>query len=334
MLICFFKLEDIGPTLVDMVLDQNFETTEDVIDKFQFSGSFTYSLIFQGMVTIEDFSSALYGPFPFAFSTGFVQYAFPFIVEDKTMKDKRMKNKSFGLLLMLVPEMVSKIDTFREELEKLLIYRFRNINKVEEVNKEFLSDILKYYNKIVTYLLSSKQANLLSKQLFEFLDTARYAKKKTQFANISIIYPRSFREKMKKIYESFLSSLPYLETSYLKSRAVIKTKKYVFHFCEELEVDEKKIDTQDALIFIVDVANKKYKEVYTILSKRKNKSKIALVVSLPEDLEKASTLYAKFFTKLQLYVSDQPFFSANFTSIFELKAKMLEAIFWTLSPIT
>ncbi|MHA1223917.1 MAG: hypothetical protein ACTSP3_11855, partial [Candidatus Heimdallarchaeaceae archaeon] len=114
MLICFFKLEDIGPTLVDMVLDQNFETTEDVIDKFQFSGSFTYSLIFQGMVTIEDFSSELYGPFPFAFSTGFVQYAFPFIVEDKTMKDKRMKNKSFGLLLMLVPEMVSKIDTFRE----------------------------------------------------------------------------------------------------------------------------------------------------------------------------------------------------------------------------
>ena len=169
MLICLFKLEDIGPALATMVVDKNVETDEDVVDKFQFSGSFTYSLIFQGMVTIDDFVSELYGPFPFAFSAGFVQYAFSFISEDKSVKDQRMGKKTFGLILMLVPEMVSKIDTFREELAKLLIYEFHNIYKISQVDNDFLSKIIKSYNKIISNLFNTKQADLLSEQIFEFI---------------------------------------------------------------------------------------------------------------------------------------------------------------------
>ena len=69
MLVCLFKLEEVGPNLVEMVLDSNIEIDQDTIDKFTFSGTVTYSLVFQGMVTLEDMVSELYGPFPFAFST-------------------------------------------------------------------------------------------------------------------------------------------------------------------------------------------------------------------------------------------------------------------------
>ena len=144
MLICLFKLEEVGPNLVEMVLDKNVEFSQDTIDKFTFSGSVTYSLIFQGMVTLEDMTTELYGPFPFAFSSGFVQYTFSFIAEDKTMTDIRMKEKTLGLLIMLVPEMVAKVDTFREELAKLLIYKFHKIYKISHVDTKFLKEIISY----------------------------------------------------------------------------------------------------------------------------------------------------------------------------------------------
>ncbi|MHA1446292.1 MAG: hypothetical protein ACTSSN_06350, partial [Candidatus Heimdallarchaeaceae archaeon] len=92
MLICLFRLEDVGPNLVEIVKNKNVEFDQDTIDKFTFSGSVTYSLVFQGMITLEDTSTELYGPFPFASSSGFAQYAFSSIAEDKTMKDQRMKN--------------------------------------------------------------------------------------------------------------------------------------------------------------------------------------------------------------------------------------------------
>ena len=169
MLVCLFRLEDVGPNLVEMVLDKNVEFDQDTIDKFTFSGSVTYSLVFQGMVTLEDMSSELYGPFPFAFSSGFVQYAFSFIAGDKTMKDERMKEKTLGLIIMLVPEMVSKIDSFREELAKVLLYKFHKVYKINQVNTAFLKDIISSYNDILKDLLSFKQADLLSEQILEFL---------------------------------------------------------------------------------------------------------------------------------------------------------------------
>ena len=110
-------------------------------------------------------------------------------------------------------------------------------------------------------------------------------------------------------------------------------KNYSFNFKQESLVDEKFLAPQEALVFVVDVANKEYKEVYSILSDLKTKPKIALVVSLPENIEKASTSYAKFFTGLQRYIEGLPFFSASFTSTYDFKSKMLEAIFWTLSPL-
>ncbi|MEE9411133.1 MAG: hypothetical protein V3V41_09425 [Candidatus Heimdallarchaeota archaeon] len=332
MLICLFKLEDIGPVLADMILDQNVVIDETTIEKFSFSGSITYSLIFQGMLHLEDMTSELYGPFPFAFSSGFVQYAFSFIAEDKTVKDKRMKKNTLGLVLMLVPEIVSKIDDFREELAKILIYKFHSIYKINQVNKEFLSDIIQSYNKILTDLLSSQQAVMLSKQIIDFLAVKPVPSAKKELENLAVIYPEKYTTLIKNYYASFLSSLPYQETSFDDIKAIIKTKNYAFHFRREDQVEEDFINTQKAIIFLVDISNRKYKTTYTVLSKLEEKPKIALVVSLPEDIEKASHQYAKFFTGLEGYISGMPFFSASFTSTSEFKAKMLEALFWTLSP--
>ena len=333
MLICLFKLEDIGPALVELVVDQNVEFDETIIEKFRFSGSITYSLVFQGMIHLEDMSTELYGPFPFAFSSGFVQYAFSFIAEDKTVKDKRMKKKTLGLVLMLVPEMVSKIDDFREELAKILLYKFHKINRINQVNKEFLGDIIQSYNKVLTDILSSKQASLLSEQLMEFIEKKPVPSKKKKLIDIAIIYTKDYTSLIKNYYASFLSSLPYQETAYEESQAVVKTKNYSFNFRRDDKVDEKFLSSQKALIFIIDVGSRSYKTTYSILSNLKSKPKIALVVSLPENIEKASHQYAKFFTGLEGYIRGLPFFSSSFTTNYEFKSKMLEAIFWTISPM-
>lgn len=332
MLICLFRLEDVGPNLVEMVLDRNVEFDQDTIDKFTFSGSVTYSLVFQGMVTLEDMSSELYGPFPFAFSSGFVQYAFSFIAADKTMKDKRMKEKTLGLIIMLVPEMVSKIDTFREELAKVLLYKFHKVYKINQVNTVFLKDIISSYNKILQDLLSFKQADLLSEQILEFLQVKEKPRKKETITNIGIIYPKEYTSFIKKYYASLLGSLPYTETAYSEDKAVIKTQTHAFSFAMDSKVEDNYLNKQSALILLANVKGKKFSTLYQVLKKLKSKPKIALVVSLPDNIEKASGEYAKFFTGLQRYIGDLPFFSASFNTNYEFKTKMLEALFWTLSP--
>ncbi|MCE7749394.1 MAG: hypothetical protein GPJ51_13470 [Candidatus Heimdallarchaeota archaeon] len=332
MLICLFRLEDVGPNLVEMVLDRNVEFDQDTIDKFTFSGSVTYSLVFQGMVTLEDMSSELYGPFPFAFSSGFVQYAFSFIAADKTMKDKRMKEKTLGLIIMLVPEMVSKIDTFREELAKVLLYKFHKVYKINQVNTVFLKDIISSYNKILQDLLSFKQADLLSEQILAFLQVKERPRKKETIIDIGIIYPKEYTSFIKKYYASLLGSLPYTETAYSEDKAVIKTQTHAFSFVMDSKVEDNFLNKQSALILLANVKGKKFSTLYQVLKKLKSKPKIALVVSLPDNIEKASGEYAKFFTGLQRYIGDLPFFSASFNTNYEFKTKMLEALFWTLSP--
>ncbi len=332
MLICLFRLEDVGPNLVEMVLDRNVEFDQDTIDKFTFSGSVTYSLVFQGMVTLDDMASELYGPFPFAFSSGFVQYAFSFIAADKTMKDKRMKEKTLGLIIMLVPEMVSKIDTFREELAKVLVYKFHKVYKINQVNTVFLKDIISSYNKILQDLLSFKQADLLSEQILEFLQVKEKPRKKETITDIGVIYPKEYTSFIKKYYASLLGSLPYTETNYSGDKAVIKTQTHEFSFVMDSKVEDNYLNKQSALILLANVKGKKFSTLYQVLKKLKSKPKIALVVSLPDNIEKASGEYAKFFTGLQRYIGDLPFFSASFNTNYEFKTKMLEALFWTLSP--
>ncbi len=332
MLVCLFRLEDVGPNLVEMVLDKNVEFDQDTIDKFTFSGTVTYSLVFQGMVTLDDMSSELYGPFPFAFSSGFVQYAFSFIAGDKTMKDKRMKEKTFGLIIMLVPEMVSKIDAFREELAKVLLYKFHKVYKISQVDTAFLKDIINSYNEILKDLLSFKQADLLSEQILEFLQAKKKPAKKQPITKIGVIYPTEFTSFIKNYYASLLGSLPYTETSYSEDIAIIRTATHEFNFMNYLNADEKYVNTQSALILLADVRGRKYNPLFEIIEGLKSRPKIATVVSLYEDIEKASTEYAKFFTGLQRYIGDLPFFSASFNTNYEFKTKMLEALFWTLSP--
>jgi hypothetical protein len=332
MLICLFRLEEVGPNLVEMVLDKNVEFDQDTIDKFTFSGSVTYSLVFQGMVTLDDMSTELYGPFPFAFSSGFVQYAFSFIAGDKTMKDERMKEKTLGLIIMLVPEMVSKIDTFREELAKILLYKFHKVYKISQVNTAFLKDIIKSYNNTLKDLLSFKQADLLSEQILEFLQKEKKPVKKNDISKIGVVYPKEFKSYIKNYYASLLSSLPYTETSYSEDVATIKTATHEFSFMNYSKTDEEYINDQGALILLADVRGRKYNPLFEIVKGLKARPKIATVVSLYENIEKASTEYAKFFTGLQMYIGDLPFFSASFNTIYEFKTKMLEALFWTLSP--
>ncbi|MHA1347394.1 MAG: hypothetical protein ACTSVO_09620 [Candidatus Heimdallarchaeaceae archaeon] len=330
MLICLFKLEDEGPSIVHMVSDQNVEFDETVTEKFIFSGSITYSLVFQGMVTIEDLSSELYGPFPFAFSSGFVQYAFSFLAEDKTMQDQRMKKKTLGLILMLVPEMLSKIDDFREELAKTLIYKFHAVKKIADVDEKFLKDIIHSHNKVLADLMESKQAELLTSQLIEFIKQKPKPLKKDPL-NLAIIYPKEYIEQVKRYYNSLLSSLPYEKTNYTEEEANIITKQHYISLKLDSNVDEDFINKQNALLLVINVKGQKYQPTYNLLSKLKKELKVAVVISLPKNIEKASTQYAKFFTGLQRYISGMAFFSASFTSTYDFKTKMLEALFWTLS---
>ncbi|MBY9001682.1 MAG: hypothetical protein KGD64_12265, partial [Candidatus Heimdallarchaeota archaeon] len=67
------------------------------------------------------------------------------------------------------------------------------------------------------------------------------------------------------------------------------------------------------------------------LSELKTEVKIAVVMSLPDNVEKASHQYAKFITGLQRYIGGMPFFSASFTSTYDFKTKVLDALFWALS---
>ncbi|MBY9001360.1 MAG: hypothetical protein KGD64_10620, partial [Candidatus Heimdallarchaeota archaeon] len=265
MLICLFKLEDDGPTIVNMVSDQNVEFDETVTEKFIFSGSITYSLVFQGMVTLDNLPSELYGPFPFAFSSGFVQYAFSFLAEDKTVKDQRMKKKTLGLILMLVPEMLTKIEDFREELAKILLYKFHSVTKISEVDDEFLSEIIKSYNKVLVDLMDSQQAELLSTQLLDFIKQKPEQKKKDP-STLAIIYPKEYLGIVKNFYSLLLTSLPYETSNFSEEEASIKTSQFNFSLIPIENIAEGFIESQQALIFIINVANKKYENTYRILS--------------------------------------------------------------------
>ena len=146
------------------------------------------------------------------------------------MKDQRMKNKTLGLIIMLVPEMVSKIDTFREELAKVLLYKFHKVYKINQVNRVFLKDIISSYNKILKDLLSFKQAELLSEQILEFLQVKEKPKKKKTITDIGVIYPKEYTSFIKIYYASLLGSMPYTETTYSADKAVIKTQTHEFSF--------------------------------------------------------------------------------------------------------
>ncbi|MHA1684932.1 MAG: hypothetical protein ACTSYD_00840 [Candidatus Heimdallarchaeaceae archaeon] len=331
MLICLFKLEDIGPKLELMTLDKNIEFDEIVIEKFRFSGSITYSLVFQGMVSLDEMQSELYGPFPFAFSSGYVQYAFSFLVADSEMKDERMRNKTLGLLLMLVPEIVSKIDDFREELAKVIFYKFRNITDIEQVNEKLLTEIIEEYNKICIRLLNEKLAKQLSEQLFDMIQS--FSKKgEERVTRILVLFTDEHQDIVRNFYTSLLSSLPYEETEYKEDISYIKTKTLEIQIIEQDKVTADAVFKEDAVFFVINIANPYTEKIMDILSKYKQ-GKIGLVVDLPDDLEKGSKMYAKFFSKIQKCLGDNPFFSANFNSASEFKHKMLEALFWGLSPL-
>jgi len=331
MLICLFKLEDVGPTLSKMVVDQDVHFDETTVDKFRFSGTMTYSLIFQGMVTLDDMVSELYGPFPFAFSSGFVQYAYSFMVDDTTVQDKRMKHKTIGLLLMLVPEMVSKIDDFREELAKSLVYRFRKIYKIEQVDDIFLTDIIKEYNNTVTRLLNQQQAEQLSGQIITFLQEKPDPKKETEL-NFSVIYPIEYTELVRNYFATLLSSLPYEESVYKRDEAYIKTSTSKLTLVTNTSLTKEFIEKQKALIFLVNINEGEYHYIYDLLSDLGSSPKIATVMSLPENLEAASKKYADFFVGLQEKIHGLPYFSASYTGVSEFKSKMLEALLWALTP--
>ncbi|MCK4973545.1 MAG: hypothetical protein KAS52_09495, partial [Candidatus Heimdallarchaeota archaeon] len=149
--------------------------------------------------------------------------------------------------------------------------------------------------------------------------------------NLAIIYPKAFFDIVKRYYNSLLSSLPYETTNYSEEEANIRTKQHNISLRLDSNVNEDFINAQEALILIIAVAGKKYESFYKLLSKLKKELKIAVVISLPDDIEKASHQYAKFFTGLQQYISGMPFFSASFTTTYDFKTKMLEALFWTLS---
>lgn len=331
MLICLFKLEDIGPTLSKMIADQDVHFDETTVDKFRFSGTMTYSLIFQGMVALDDMTSELYGPFPFAFSSGFVQYAYSFMVDDKTVQDKRMKHKTIGLLLMLVPEMVSKIDDFREELAKSLVYRFMKIYEIEQVSTNFLTDIIKEYNSIIKRLLNQKQAEQLSGQLITFLQKKPDTSKEKGL-NYSVIYPMEYTELVRNYFATLLSSLPYEESVYKVEEAYIKTSTTKLTLVTNTSITKEFIEKQKALIFLVNIDTGEYKYIYDLLSDLESSPRVATIMSLPENLEDASKKYADFFVGLQEIIHGLPYFSASYTGVSEFKSKMLEALLWALTP--
>ncbi len=333
MLISLFKLEDVGPNLSMMVADQNIDFDQDTLDKFQFSGAVTYSLIFQGSVALKDISKELYGPFPFAFSDGFVQYAFSFICEDETVKDPRMKKQTLGLLLMLVPEMVAKLDDFRDELEKILLFKFHDINHISSVTEDLLGNIITQYNKVLNSLINKKQAKKLSDQIINFIQQEPTPKQKRKL-KVSIVYPDSFIDIIRKFYANLVSSIPYLETSFKKDIGIIKTENKEIDIQSYTNISSDSLKLKNALIFVIqDVESHETEYIHSILETIKTKPKVAVVVSLNEDIEIASKQYAHFFSNLQQYISNFPFFSASFVSKNEFSTKMLEALFWAISPL-
>ncbi len=333
MIVTLFKLEDVGPVLSLMSSDQNVMIEQSVMDKFQFAGSITYSLVFQGSISMDDLTSGLYGPIPFAFSSGFSQYAFSLLVDDETMKDSRMKSKTLCLLIMLVPEMITKIDNFRIELEKVLFYRFRDVRHVKEIKESLLNQIIVDYNRIVTNLMNEQQANYLSNQMVSILHSLSNGSKVSSQDKICIIFEEDYQDHIRNLYANLLSSLPYTETWYKNDEVFINTPTHIFSINKYSSCTSDIVNTQESLIFVVDVDKGFIQPVYDILQSLKKNSKIALVIALCDDPEKASKQYANFFVKLQEYVGDRPFFSANFSTVHEFKSKMLEALFWALSPI-
>lgn len=331
MLICLFKLEDIGPKLAQMVIDKSIEFDQNIIDKFSFAGSITYSLVFQGMTSLEEMRSELYGPFPFAFSTGFVQYAFSFLVQDDTIQDQRMQNKTLGLLLMLVPEIVSKIEDFREELAKIVFYKFRNITHIRQVDNKLLTEIIEEYNAICTRLLNEKLARELSEQLIDMIKSVGHeTEEKT--SHLTIVYHDEYETMIKSLYTSLLASLPYEETNYKEDVSIIKTANLELRMFDEKIISSSDIAKTDGLFFVLNITKPFTEKIISLLAEYKT-GKIGIVINLPADLEKGSKLYAKFFEQIQQYLGEHPFFSANFSSISEFKHKMLEALLWGLSPV-
>ena len=329
MLICLFKFEDIGPSLVFTVSDKNMSFDESIRDKFRFAGTVTFSLVYQGVLSLEDVALELYGPMPFAFANEFVQFAFSFLVDDPSITDKRMRNKTLGLLLMLVPEKVGKIDDFREELEKMLIYKFRNITNIKEVTKELLTEMIEEYNKIVTNLLNIQQAESLSEEIFTILKEKKISLKR----NICTIYSRSTSQLINSFYGSFLNSIPFESTMFThEGYGEIISSTFEIYFFKNNNYQQEKIKNCNTLILIVDIEHDKSKDIHAILDEIKGADKkIGFVIKLPNDIEKGSKLYANFMLDIHSTISDNPFFSATFHSLSELRHKFMEAFLWALS---
>ncbi|MHA1116174.1 MAG: hypothetical protein ACTSPJ_08360 [Candidatus Heimdallarchaeaceae archaeon] len=329
MLIALFKLEDIGPALTQMVTSEETQFEEEIIDKFEFSGAMTYSLVFQGVVDIDEISSELYGPFPFAFSEGFVQYAFSFLVDDPTMQDKRMKKKTIGLLLCLVPEIVSKIDDFREEFAKLLIYKFHNIKSIDQVDEKLLTSIVNEYERIVRELLSVSQANLLTQELKELISKGLF---KTKVKKIALLYSKKEVEKIKNSFASFLLTLPFTFVKFEDEVGIIKTKTFQFSIIPLEEIDSNIANEQEVLLLMLDIMKEKYLSLKDSLLKKKNLKKIGVLIRYNVDIEKLSEEYGAFFNNLQDILNNVTFFSSSYSTTKEFKTKLLEAFFWGLIP--
>ncbi|MHA1304252.1 MAG: hypothetical protein ACTSQE_05255 [Candidatus Heimdallarchaeaceae archaeon] len=330
MLISLFKLTDIGPSLTNMVTNENIYLEKEVIEKFEFSGAMTYSLIFQGTIDLGEIASELYGPFPFAFSNGFVQYAFSFIADDPSMKDERMQKKTIGLLLCLIPEIVSKIDDFREEFEKMLVYRFHGIKFIEQVDDTLLKEIVEDYNQIVTDLLNDTQANLLFQQLKQLVD--KDISQEQEVKRILLIYPKKELEKIRNSFANLLLSLPYTKVCYNEKEAFIQTRSFILNFVKYDTINKKLLNDQDTMLFMFDVMKNNYQVVYDIVKRLETRPKIGVIVSQCSNLENMSKKYGDFFIGLQEYIGDVAFFSSSYYTTKEFKAKLLEALFWALMP--
>ncbi len=330
MLISLFKLEDIGPALTHMACEEGIELEKEVIEKFEFSGAMTYSLVFQGTIDLSEIASELYGPFPFAFSDGFVQYAFSFIADDPSMKDKRMKKKTIGLLLCLVPELVSKIDDFRDEFEKMLVYKFHNVTLITQVDDDFLKDIIDEYQQIVTNLLNENQATILSDQLKQFVSKGLLKEKGTK--NVVLAYNKEDNEKIRLAFANLLLSLPYIDVVFNEKEARITTSSFTLYFIQLSKIDPKSISEQHAVLFLLDIMKSDYSAIYNLLKEVQIPPKIGVILAQDKDLEAMSKKYGEFFIGLSDYIKDAAFFSSSYMTTQEFKTKLLEAIFWALIP--
>jgi len=315
-----------------MVSDKNVSFDERIKDKFRFAGIITFSLVFQGMISLDDVALELYGPMPFAFANEFVQFAFSFLVDDPNVGDKRMKNKTLGLLLMLVPEKIGKIDDFRDELQKLLLRKFKDIRNIEEVTKKLLMEIIDGYNRIAANLLNIQQAESLSEGIYSTLIEEPQTIVKRR---ICTVYSKVTFRLIKKFFGSFLNSVPFESTIFTKEGyGEIIASTFELYFFEENRYQEERINDSTTLILVVDIEHRSDEKIIKVLNITKSApdtKKIALIIKLPEDIEKGSKLYAKFMLNIQQIVSEHPFFSATFQTLSELRHKLMEAFLWALS---